>query len=153
MKTLIKTALCAIMMVMCSTAVMAQSSNNKQQRISREELVQKQAGYISAQLALDDAVSKKFIATYTDYQKEVWAIGARLQHRRQQNLSDAEAEQTIKQRMERSEKIIALRKKYYNKYSQFLTQKQIQRVYELERQNRNRLAHKKSGIHRQHSKR
>lgn len=126
MKTLIKTALCAIMMVMCSTAVMAQSSNNKQQRISREELVQKQAGYISAQLALDDAVSKKFIATYTDYQKEVWAIGARLQHRRQQNLSDAEAEQTIKQRMERSEKIIALRKKYYNKYSQFLTQKQIQ---------------------------
>ena len=33
-----------------------------------------------------------------------------------------------------SEKILNIPQKYYKKYSQFLSQQQIQRVYELERQ-------------------
>ena len=61
MKNIVRIALCAIMMAMCTTAVMAQSNNrsNSQQRISREELAQKQAEYISRQLALEDAVSQR----------------------------------------------------------------------------------------------
>ncbi len=142
MKNIVRIALCAIMMAMCTTAVMAQSNNrsNSQQRISREELAQKQAEYISRQLALEDAVSKQFIATYVDYQKEVWALGPRVSHNRQQQMTDAEAEQAIKQRMERSQKILDLREKYYKRYSQFLTQKQIERVYELEQKAMKRLS-------------
>ena len=41
-----------------------------------------------------------------------------------------------------SEKILNIRQKYYKKYSQFLTQQQIQRVYEIERQMRKRFAQK-----------
>ena len=41
-----------------------------------------------------------------------------------------------------SEKILNIRQKYYKKYSQFLTQQQIQRVYELERQMMKRFAQK-----------
>lgn len=48
--------------------------------------------------------------------------------------TDAQTEQEIKQRFEMSEKILNIRQKYYKKYSQFLSQQQIQRVYELERQ-------------------
>lgn len=142
MKNIVRIALCAIMMAMCTTAVMAQSNNrsNSQQRISREELAQKQAEYISRQLALEDAVSQQFIATYVDYQKEVWALGPRVSHNRQQQMTDAEAEQAIKQRMERSQKILDLREKYYKRYSQFLTQKQIERAYELERKAMQRLS-------------
>ena len=43
---------------------------------------------------------------------------------------------------EMSEKILNIRQKYYKKYSQFLTQQQIQRVYEIERQMRKRFAQK-----------
>lgn len=49
------------------------------------------------------------------------------------------AEQAIKERFERSQQLLDLREKYYEEYSKILTQKQIQRVYELERQAMNRL--------------
>jgi len=151
MKNIVRIALSAIMMVMCTTAVMAQS-NISQQHISREELAQRQAEYISRQLALEDAVSQQFIATYVDYQKEVWALGSRLHRDRQQQMTDAEAEQAIKQRMERSQKILDLREKYYGKYSQFLSPKQIERVYELERQAMQRLARHGKTSHRHQQK-
>ena len=54
--------------------------------------------------------------------------------------TDAQTEQEIKQRFEMSEKILNIRQKYYKKYSQFLSQQQIQRVYELERQRMKRFA-------------
>ena len=56
--------------------------------------------------------------------------------------SDAQTEQEIKHRFEMSEKILDIRQKYYKKYSQFLTQQQIQRIYELERQMMKRFAQK-----------
>ena len=56
--------------------------------------------------------------------------------------TDAEAEQAIKQRMERSQKILDLREKYYKKYNAFLTQKQIERVYELEHKAMKKLSKK-----------
>ena len=43
-----------------------------------------------------------------------------------------------------SEKILNIRQKYYKKYSQFLTQQQIQRVYEIERQMMKRFAQRGS---------
>ena len=45
-----------------------------------------------------------------------------------------------------SEKILDIRQKYYKKYSQFLTQQQIQRVYEIEKNMMKRFAqHAKGG--------
>lgn len=54
--------------------------------------------------------------------------------------TEAEAEQANKARMEQSQKILALREKYYVEYSKFLTQRQIERAYELEQQVMRRLA-------------
>ena len=48
-------------------------------------------------------------------------------------MTDEENEEAIKARFAHSQKILDLRKKYYAIYSEFLTQKQIQKVYETER--------------------
>ena len=142
MKNIVRIPLYAIMMAVCATAVQAQNNQNNEQSMSREQLAEAQAKHISHELAFDDATSKKFVDTYMDYQKEVWDLGPRLSRRQQQAQTDAEAEQAIKQRMERSQKILDLREKYYKRYSQFLTQKQIERVYELERKDMQRLGKK-----------
>ena len=127
----------AIAMLFTSINMSAQSNN--QQRLSREELAEKQARHIAHELALDDATTQKYVATYKAYQQEVWALGPRVK-RHQANASEAEAEQANKARMEQSQKILDLREKYYKEYSKFLTQRQIERAYELEQQVMRRLA-------------
>ena len=58
--------------------------------------------------------------TYCQYQREVWALGSR------KGL-------TTEQRLERSQKILDLRKKYYHIYKGFLTEQQIDKAYKLEK--------------------
>lgn len=55
-------------------------------------------------------------------------------------MSDEETGQAIKDRFAHSQKILDIREKYYSIYSEFLTQSQIQRVYDLERQMMKRLS-------------
>ena len=133
MKKILGILMMVVTMMTVSTSVFAQAANQKQ-RLSREQLAEKQAQYIAHDLGLDDKTSSKFIDTYTQFQKEVWALGPRPHHKKGEMKSDAQTEQEIKQRFEMSEKILNIRQKYYKKYSQFLSQQQIQRVYELERQ-------------------
>lgn len=46
-------------------------------------------------------------------------------------LTEAEAEQVLKERLEHRQKMLDLQEKYYKEYSKFLTQKQLLRVQEL----------------------
>ena len=139
-----------VVMMMTVTANVCAQTPNKKQRLSREQLAEVQAKHIAHDLGLDDKTSSKFIDTYTQCQKEVWALGPRPHHKKGDVVSDAQTEQMIKQRFEMSEKILDIRQKYYKKYSQFLTQQQIQRVYEIERQMMKRFAQRgprKGGNH------
>lgn len=133
-------------MAYCGT-MYAQNSNK--QRLTREQLAEVQARHIAKEMSMDPATSKQFIDTYCQYQKEIWALGPRSdkQHRtNSSSMTDAEMEQAIKNRFAHSQKILNIRQKYYTEYSKFLTQKQIQRVYELEKQIINRLAKPKKNI-------
>ena len=141
MKKILGILMMVVAMMTVSTSVFAQAPNQKQ-RLSREQLAEKQAQYIAHDLGLDDKTSSKFIGTYTQCQKEVWALGPRPHHKKGEVKTDAQTEQEIKQRFEMSQKILNIRQKYYKKYSQFLTQQQIQRVYKLERQMMKRFAQK-----------
>lgn len=143
MKKILGILMMVVTMMTVSTSVFAQTPNQKQ-RLTREQLAEKQAQYIAHDLGLDDKTSSKFIGTYTECQKEVWALGLRPHHKKGEVKTDAQTEQEIKQRFEMSEKILNIRQKYYKKYSQFLTQQQIQRVYEIERQMKKRFAQKGS---------
>ena len=140
MKRIFSIAICAIMMAVCTTAVQAQDNQSKKQRMSREQLAEAQAKHIAYDLALDDATTQKFVKTFSDYQQEVWALGPKVKGpKKKAEMNDAETDQAIKARMERSQKILDLREKYYKEYSKFLTPRQIQRVYELEKKSMKRL--------------
>ena len=136
MKNIIRLLLLAVTLTVFSVAVSAQSNK---QRLTREQLAEVQAKHIAKEMAMDDATSRRFIETFCQFQRDIWALGPRPKqpHR---TMTDEETEQALKSRFAHSLKILDLRQKYYGIYSEFLTQKQIQRVYELERQMMERLS-------------
>ncbi len=140
MKKIFNVMMLVVAMTMFTVNSFAQAPNKKQ-RLTREQLSEKQAKYIANDLALDDETTAKFINTYTQCQKEIWALGSR--PRRNGNNNEEQIGQNIKKRFEMSEKILDIRQKYYNEYSKFLTQKQIQRVYEVEKNMTKRFAQRK----------
>ncbi len=111
MKKKISFAICAIMMAVCSTAAQAQDNNGKKQRMSREQLAEAQANHIARKLTLDDATTQKFVKTFSDYQKEVWALGPKAKGKKKNEMTDAEVEKAIKDRFEHSEKLLKIREK------------------------------------------
>lgn len=140
MKKIFNVMMLVVAMTMFTVNSFAQAPNNKQ-RLTREQLSEKLAEYIANDLSLDDETTAKFINTYTQCQKEIWALGQR--PRRNDNNNEEQIEQNIKKRFERSEKILDIRQKYYKEYSKFMTQKQIQRVYEIEKNMKKRFAQRK----------
>lgn len=145
MKSIWNVFLLAVIIVTSCNAIHGQNNNNNRQRISREQLAGIQAKEIAEEMAMDDATRQKFIDTYDRYQKEIWALSPKLGKQRGRDnfeRSDAESEQLIKDRFARSQQILAIRQKYYAEYSKFLTQRQIERVYELEKQIKQRLVKK-----------
>ena len=145
MKKIFNVMMLVIAMTMFTVNSFAQAPNNKQ-RLTREQLAEKQAQYIAKDLSLDNETTTKFINTYIKCQKEVWALGPR--PRRNLNGNEEQTEQDIKKRFEMSEKILDIRKKYYKEYSKFLTQTQIQRVYKLEKNMMKRLAQRRGNRNR-----
>lgn len=74
MKQKLKIIMIAIAaMAICIGQASAQDQQ-KRQRLSREEFAEKQAQHIASQLALDEAKTKQFVAVYSQYQKEIWAL-------------------------------------------------------------------------------
>lgn len=140
MKKIFNVMMLVVAMTMITVNSFAQAPNNKQ-RLTREQLSEKQAKYIANDLALDDETTAKFINTYTRCQKEIWALGPR--PRRNDNNNEEQIEQNIKKRFEMSEKILDIRQKYYKEYSKFMTQKQVQRVYEIEKNMMKRFSQRK----------
>lgn len=118
MKQLLQIILIAIVVMANGMATMAQA--NSRLRLSREELAVKQAQYIARELAFDKSTTDKYVKTYYQYQHEVWALGSR------KGL-------TTKQRLERSQQILDLRKKYNTIYSGFLTEQQLDKAYKIEK--------------------
>ncbi len=127
------------LMAFCGTV---NAQNSSRQRLTREELAEKQARYIAGEMVMDEETTKLFVETFCQYQKDIWALGPRPE-KSASNLSEQEAEQAMNDRFAHSQKILDLRKKYYSEYSKFLTPRQIERVYESERQMMKRLSSKR----------
>ena len=120
MKHLMKIVLVAILSIASSTMAMAQKQDGNKKRLSREQLAEKMARNIAKKLAFNDAQTQKFVDAYSRQQKEIWALG------------ENKHPQNVQERLDRSEKILSIRKKYYKEYATFLSQEQVNRVYELE---------------------
>lgn len=120
MKHLMKIVLVAILSIASSTMAMAQKQDGDKKRLSREQLAEKMARNIAKKLAFNDEQTQKFVDAYSRQQKEIWALG------------ENKHPQNVQERLDRSEKILSIRKKYYKEYATFLSQEQVNRVYELE---------------------
>ena len=131
MKSAFRTILFIITIAFCGVSAYAQKDNR--QRMTREQLAETQAKYITKEMVMDDATAEKFVKAFCQFQKEVWALGPRPK-RDSSNRSEAETEQALEERFAHSQKILNLRKKYYIEYSKFLTPKQIEQVYKLEKE-------------------
>ena len=136
MKNIIKVLVLALAMIVPDVNTYAQKS--EQQRMTREQLAEAQAQFFANEMAMDKETTRQFVETFCQFQKEIWALGPRPK-RDTAHLSDKEAEQAMNERFVHSQKILDLRKKYYLKYSKFLTPAQIEKVYVLERRMMNRL--------------
>lgn len=131
--------------IMCTTTVLAQAPNRKQ-RISREQMVEIQAKHIAEDLALDDKTNKKFIDTYSRYKKEIWTIAPKPGKKMNKSSeTEEQAAQKMRERFERSQKILDIRDKYYKEFSKFMTQKQIEMMYEKEKKIMQRLKMRHDG--------
>lgn len=137
-----KLALVALMLFV-SNALHAQSQPHPEKnRPSRQELSQAQASYIAKQLAFDEATSRKFEEVFRKQQQEIWALSPQGRDEtkpKDGERSEAEIERAIQQRFDRSEQILAIRKKYYAEYRRFLSPQQIERFYQLEHRAMGRL--------------
>ena len=131
MKRFIKSMLIMLCMLVGTTTAFAQT-NNHQQRISREQLAQVQAKRIAAELRLDDAKTDRLVRTYCACQREIWALGKRLTPRA--------GHSEVKERFARSQKILDIRERYYDEYSKFLTDDQIDQMSRLEHRLMKRMA-------------
>lgn len=136
MKCITRLLLLVVSLTVFSSTISAQGSK---QRLSRKQLAEVQAKHIAKEMAMNDTTSRRFIKTFCQFQQEIWALGSRPKQPYLQ-MTDEETEQALKARFAHSQKILDLRQKYYVIYSEFLTQKQIRRVYELERQMMERLS-------------
>lgn len=143
MKYLFHLMLCMLLAVAGMPTLSAQS---KQQRLTREQLAEKQADMFIRRMTLTDEQNKKFRETYLRLQKEVWELNERsAKFRRQMKEakdkmdSEQAARERLEQRFDRSRQLLDLREKFYKEYSSFMTQKEVQRYYELEKQMRDRL--------------
>ena len=158
MKKILTIALSAIMMAVCSTVQAQEVKCDKHEKqtekccmqhregkqwdkkqlpaakkFNMEQMAEDQGKRIAHELALDDATSEKFIAVYKEYKKEMGDIRPQFHSCKKQELTEADAEKFNKERLAAADKKKELQEKYYNLYSDFLTQKQIQRVNELDR--------------------
>lgn len=135
---------------------LVQAQQEGKERPSREELSKMQAKRIADQLALDDATTEKFTTTFCNYQQEIWALNPRPERGEKPEMDEQQPEEKpeiteevaskmLQEQFERNQKILDIRKKYYEEYSKFLTQKQILKVYEQEREMIQRIGEHRHG--------
>ena len=138
------------MAVLFAPLANAQNQEGKEgKKMSKEEFVQMEAKRIASDLALDDATTEKFVKTFTAYQNEAQALGKEehLSKDKMADMTDAQVDEAIKGQFKQSRALLDLREKYYKKYREFLSPKQVQRVYAAEKRFHERLKkhHEKGG--------
>ncbi len=112
----------------------------QQQHRTPEQLDTMRARHIASELAFDEETTRQFTETYCQYHKKFRDL--RAGQPRIKN-DDGQTEEAIRQsilaQFDLGRKMLDLREECYTEYSRFLTQRQIRRVYELEREVNQRL--------------
>ncbi len=113
-----------------------QQKRPQTQRKTPEQLAVMQARHIATELAFDEETARKFTEAYCQYQKELRDLktkAARPRVKSDEEQTEESIAESILAQFDQSRKIVDLREKYYHEYSRFLTQRQIRRIYAIER--------------------
>ena len=157
------TLVALLMMSTLYSNVYAQDNERRQpsqkERLSPEQLTEQRANRMANELALDDATAQRFVETYCRYQAERRALNPERAEKREgvkkeemkkddvkmckPGKSEAECKELNEKCLERDQKLLDLRKKYYNEYSKFLTQKQIARINQMEKKHKKPMGEKR----------
>lgn len=126
-------------------------TQEKKQRPTPEQMTQMQTDRMVKALMLDDATAAKFTPVYGNYLKELRECRMMNRTPRGQKdaaqatkmapkpaLTDAEIAKQIKDQFAQSRKLLDIREKYYTEFSKVLSQKQVTRIYQMEKSNANK---------------
>lgn len=140
----------AILFMGSQMALFAQEKKEgkpERRQFNREQLQEMQCNQLIKSLALDDATAAKFTPVYKKYMEEMRATRSMTARKKSDSKTatdkqapkpvptDAEVEQAIKTRFAQSRKMLDIREKYYNEFRRFLSPKQIQKMYNMEKKN------------------
>lgn len=102
-----------------------------------EERAEKMARTVAEQLALNDDTAAKFIPVYKAFHMEQMAINKAYRPERKaegESYSDAEVDAMLRKDFEKSQKLLDLRKAYYEKFLGVISPKQIRSLYQKEKE-------------------
>ena len=141
MKNILKKATILTLALLVGAASFAQESKGGKpkgkQKLTPEQIATSQAQEIAVSLGMDDATTAKFTTTFVSYRMEI-----REAHKARKNaipkvdrkvMTDQQVDEKIKAQFAHSRKELDIREKYYGEYLKYLNPRQIQRVYELEK--------------------
>lgn len=142
----------AFLLVAGSTLMAQPNQQGKPQKMTEEQLSQKLATRMAQNLELDADKTSKFVPIYVDYRKDlkqVWDKFAKpcgpkgkpgeKPAAKPQRPSDKELEQMAADRFARSRATIDVEETYYKRFLTVLTQRQYEKMKQLERMNLQRM--------------
>lgn len=135
-----------LVLAVCLVSPTIASAEERQQRKERktpEQIAEMQARHIASRLKLDEETAARFSGVYCAIQKSVRELNEK-NIRTTPTMTDEEVENAILSRFERSQKMLDIRRRGYDEYRKFLTPRQIEEVYRLEKQTKKRLFEHKS---------
>jgi len=116
----------------------AQPGGFRPDMMSDEELIQMQTADLAMWLNLAGGAKDKFIKEYTAFRKEIAEV-ARTAFPSERTDSEDEIEKGLLNNFEVSEKILELRRKYYQIFRKFMKPSQIRFMYHLENESGKRM--------------
>lgn len=158
MKTKFMYVVLAALLMGSQMTLSAQNKENKEkkQRPTAEQMMKMQTNQMVKVLMLDDASAAKFTPLYESYLKELRecrtmnrkprtdksnAQATKADAKRdapRPTMTDAEIAKMLKGQFAQSRKMLDIREKYYKDFSKILSQKQIMKIYQQEKNNMNK---------------
>ena len=124
-----KQILILAVLVFSGVAVVAQQRPDNRRFENKGDYCEAVCHRFSEACSLSDDDAAKFKEIYEAYYSELQSIREQYRPQRRSGMSDEEVESQTKGRLERSKKIAELKEKYYGKFKEVLTPRQIERLY------------------------
>lgn len=123
--------------LLCSMPAFAQ-----QKGAGKQQKTEMRSAHMASILGLNDANTARFKTLYAKSTDEIRAARQKYSHirpKKGEHLTDQQVKTNLERQFALSQSILDIRKKYYAEYTKFLTPRQIERLYELEKKNGEKL--------------